>query len=158
MQDVATKEESVAPVARLTAFAFGNEINMRYRFSKYLVASFRTMLGLDFFKDVAYGGVDHNLPGNGGRQCVDFLSLEQRVYETIIMELLAFVILFKALPKVSLPEKVPPSRNGTGTGRTLLLLVLAFTFGLEVGFKLATKSIIYLLNPCHILTTMQVQL
>ena len=114
------------------------------------------MLGLDFLKDVAYGGVDHDLPGNGGQECVDFLSLEQRVYETIFMEVVAFCILLKSFPKVSLPEKLPPSRNGNGVGKRWLLVMLAFTFGLEVGFKLATKSIIYLLNPCHVLTTIQV--
>lgn len=114
------------------------------------------MFFLNFIKDVSYGGVDHKLPGNGGRDCVNFLSIEQRVYETIVMEVLAFAILCKALPNVSLPEKLPPCRNGNRTGRILLLVVMTFTFGVEVGFKLATKSIIYLLNPCHILTAMQV--
>ena len=34
-------------------------------------------------------------------------------------------------------------------------MVLAVTFGLEVGFKLSTGQVLWLLNPCHVLTVVQ---
>lgn len=40
--------------------------------------------------------------------------------------------------------------------KQILLIVMTFILGLEMGFKLASRSVIYILNPCHITTMIQV--
>ncbi|XP_063695554.1 transmembrane protein 164 [Culicoides brevitarsis] len=46
-------------------------------------------------------------------------------------------------------EKVP-------VGQQILLVVMTLTLGIELGFKFASRSVIYILNPCHIITMLQI--
>lgn len=41
-------------------------------------------------------------------------------------------------------------------GKQILLVVMTLILGLELGFKFASRSVIYILNPCHIITMIQV--
>ena len=116
------------------------------------------MIDVNYIADVLYGGVDFSLPGNGGKECAAFLSSKQRFVETAVYELFTCFVLWKMLGKVSIPEKLPAYREGTGVGKRLLLVVHCLIFGIEIGFKFATKQVIFLLNPCHVLTAIQVSL
>lgn len=116
------------------------------------------MINIRYIADVLYGGVDFSLPGNGGKECVAFLSSKQRFVETLVYELFTCFVLWKMLDKVSIPEKLPAYREGTGVGKRLLLVVHCSVFAIEIGFKFATKQVIFLLHPCHVLTAIQVSL
>ena len=114
------------------------------------------MINVSYITDVLYGGVDFSLPGNGGRECADYLTSEQRIVETAVYELFTVFVFWKMLDKVSIPRELPAYREGSGVGKRLLLVLLCLIFGIEIGFKFATKQVIFLLNPCHVVTAMQV--
>ena len=105
----------------------------------------------------AYEGVDPTLPGNGGEECIGFIPREQKILETIVLATVSFLEIVFAYSRITLPEKIaPPERGGDRTGKKILLFMHAITFGIELGFKLSTKQLIWILNPCHLVTMMQV--
>ena len=116
------------------------------------------MINVSYITDVLYGGVDFSLPGNGGWECVEFLTSKQRLIETVVYETFTLFVFWKMLGRVSIPRELPAYREGTGVGKRLLLVLLCLIFGIEIGFKFATKQVIFLLNPCHVVTAIQVSL
>eukprot|EP00794_Sanderia_malayensis_P011187 gene11187-12361_t len=111
-----------------------------------------------------YSGVDPSIPGNGGQECYNFLSLKERIIDTSACLVL---VIIAALPfvkqEINIPEEVKPRlhvkcRTGKSRIRKLLLIALCLTLGVELGYKFATNQLIFLLNPCHIITAVQVYL
>ncbi|XP_067889167.1 transmembrane protein 164-like [Heterodontus francisci] len=119
-------------------------------------------LDLDNILDTVYGGVDPNISGNGGQECAAFLSVRQRVLETILMIALSLLQIVVAYGKIrgGFPGNwtlgASPQECEETLGKNLLQAALCLTFGLEIGFKCATKTLIYLLNPCHVVTALQI--
>ncbi|XP_041054707.1 mth938 domain-containing protein isoform X1 [Carcharodon carcharias] len=119
-------------------------------------------LELDHILDTVYGGVDPNITGNGGEECAAFLSVGQRALESVIMIAVSLLQIGVAYRKIRggfqehwTREALSQQREET-LGKNLLQAALCLTFGLEVGFKCATKTLIYLLNPCHVVTALQI--
>ncbi|KAK3739954.1 hypothetical protein QZH41_012792 [Actinostola sp. cb2023] len=108
-----------------------------------------------YITDIAYGGVDPRLPGNGGPECVDFLSPRQRFLETLSYITFAFVLFLRTLSKCTIKDTFPLYREGTGVGRRVLLILMCLALGIEIGFKVVTRQVIYILNPCHVLSMVQ---
>ncbi|XP_067853266.1 transmembrane protein 164 [Heptranchias perlo] len=107
--------------------------------------------------DWAYGGVDPKFAGNGGPECAAFLPLRQRWVESIIfvaISLLEMAVAYRKIRRQELGKVIQEKQDSLG--KNLLLVALCLTFGVEVGFKFATKTLIYLLNPCHIVTMIQI--
>jgi len=106
-----------------------------------------------------YAGVDPKLPGNGGPECLEFLSPSQKLIETVFYVTVGVFAVSYAWPRLNVSECKNVSVLGSSVdsvGRRLMLLVMCITFGVEIGFKLATRQLIWILNPCHLVTMMQV--
>ena len=106
----------------------------------------------------SYEGVNFSMEGNGGEKCYNFVSPHQRFIETIVFAAIGILEIYYASSRVRLPKHIPDAeRKGDRTGRKVMLLVMCLTFGIELGFKFATKQMIWVLNPCHMITMVQVR-
>ena len=104
-----------------------------------------------------YIGVDHSLKGTGGLDCASFIPTYQKIIETLIFASISFGQIYIAASKIKIPEKIDVRKNTVNdTGKNILLMLMCLTFGVEIGFKFASKQLIWILNPCHLVTMLQV--
>lgn len=108
--------------------------------------------------DYLVGGVDRNLAGNGGPGCVTFRSPQRKIVETVLLCgicVLAYKYAFQRIQKI-LPER--STALEARTGRQLALVALTIMFGIQIGFKFGSRTVIWLLQPCHMITALQIYL
>jgi hypothetical protein len=106
----------------------------------------------------AYSGVDFSLAGNGGDECRHYLPYKQIFIETFLIagSSLLFELYYPWTRSVT--NYKPNLELRERFGRKLLLAGLCLIWGIEIGYKLSTRQLIFLLNPCHVITFIQLLL
>lgn len=105
-----------------------------------------------------YAGVNHSLPGNGGIDCINFIPYWQKIIETCFVTLLGLCEMFYAYRHITLPKNIPPVTKPDSAAKRLMLVCMCIVFGIELGFKFATRQMLWILNPCHLITMSQIWL
>lgn len=113
---------------------------------------------LSTVEDWLWGGVDTSLLGNGGEECAAFLSVEKKILEGIGVTVLMFLMMRWSYARLA---PLPPLGSAAYQVKyeplkQFLLVTMCIVFGMEIGFKFASRSVIFLLNPCHVVTAIQV--
>ncbi|XP_021927766.1 transmembrane protein 164 isoform X4 [Zootermopsis nevadensis] len=106
----------------------------------------------------AYSGVNASMPNNGGPECTAFLSPSRRLIETGITLAFAVICILWGYRNLSLIPQICICSQKADTGKRVLLVIISLMWGMEIGFKCASRTVIYLLNPCHITTALQIYL
>jgi len=111
--------------------------------------------------ETLYGGIDMNHINDGGMECAkQGGSLWFRALETGLVSIVALYETFTGYAEF---KKIKFNENDLNTKRilssqrrTYLLVILTLVFGMEIAFKLQTRQLIFIFNPCHIFTMMQI--
>uniref|UniRef100_A0A8D8XFM8 Transmembrane protein 164 n=2 Tax=Cacopsylla melanoneura TaxID=428564 RepID=A0A8D8XFM8_9HEMI len=111
-------------------------------------------------EDWLWGGVDKSLLGNGGEECAAFLSVEKKIFEGILVTVSMFLLMHWCYSKLApLPDPLSSAYDIKYEPlKQFLLVTMCIVFGMEIGFKFASRSVIFLLNPCHVVTAIQIYL
>lgn len=114
----------------------------------------------DAVSDVLVGGVNFTSVSLGGEECRDHVTSEKRTLITAIGLVLTCVFFW--LGKDCLEQTNPNGDKlalaGPSSARTKLSILLALVFGVQLGFKLATRTLIYVLYPCQVVTVVWIWL
>jgi hypothetical protein len=102
-----------------------------------------------------YSGVNFNLDGNGGETCSNYLSTKQKIIESLFLILISLIEIIYPWKRHVVNYK-PNLELRERFGRKLLLASLCLIWGIEIGYKLSSRQLIFILNPCHVATMIQV--
>ncbi|KAK0180044.1 hypothetical protein PV327_005727 [Microctonus hyperodae] len=105
----------------------------------------------------AYDGVNRSIPRNVGPECAEYLSPKYKLFETLVVSVLTIYLLVKGYQTIKLPNNVKYV-NQDRTGKKVLLIFMSIVLGIEIGFKFTSRTVVYILNPCHITTAIQLYL
>lgn len=106
----------------------------------------------------AYDGVNSSIPRNTGPECVNYLSTTRHIIESVILIPMAILTFRYGLSKLPSLHINYQETNHIVFGKQILLITMTALLGLEMGFKLCTRTAIYILNPCHVTSMLQVYL
>ncbi|CAH8447624.1 unnamed protein product [Heterobilharzia americana] len=101
-----------------------------------------------------YVGVNTSIEGAGGQGCVDYIPTARRFLESVFVCIMFSYTAYWSYLKLKV--EIPRQQSEPVKLRQAILVVHSFVFGIEFGFKLATSTLIWILNPCHIITVLQV--
>lgn len=104
-----------------------------------------------------YEGVNSSIPRNQGPECANYLSSKRKIIETFFVSMFIIFCLSFGLKRMKLPKQVPYV-NQDRIGKRILLVIMSLVLGMEIGFKLTSRTFIYFMNPCHMHTLVQIYL
>lgn len=99
-----------------------------------------------------YEGVRWDIPSEAGITCRSYLSMTQRFFETLFFTIIYGSLLLWCIPRLKLPFG---RRFTTSRHLNWIKMIHCLIFGIELGYKLTARSLIFVLNPCHALTAIQ---
>ena len=102
-----------------------------------------------------YGGVNFSLVGNGGEECKSYLSTPRIYAETALYTTLAIVWIVYGYVYCRLPAS-SDHQQANIVGQQWLQAIFCLIFGVEIGYKICTQQLLFLLHPCHIISFLQV--
>ncbi len=111
-------------------------------------------MGIEDIKEALFGGIDPNIPGHGGAECATYLTPKTMLMETMLSTSMMIIVGIVGWFTYTMPSTFPKQANSVA--KQFLLVLLCLVFGLEIGYKLCSKELLYLLNPCHVITVIQV--
>lgn len=104
--------------------------------------------------DWLYDGVNKTVARNAGPECASFLSIRWRLLESVIVLLAASALFIWSYRQITLPSGNYIKKDRPG--KIILLILMSIIWGMEIGYKFSSRTVIYLLNPCHVTTAIQV--
>merc|ERR1711990_67652 len=105
------------------------------------------------------GGVDHSLPGNGGPNCSSFRSSSRWIWETVLLTAFSLAIAWWARNRQRRESKDAAKSERRPNSLSQMGLVLhTLILGIQLGYKVASRQLVYILSPCHAVTALQVYL
>ena len=104
----------------------------------------------------SYSGVDFSLYGNGGDECANYLTKTRLIVESALIVTLSIIFELYYPWTRSVSNYKPNLELRERFGRKLLLAGLCLIWGIEIGYKLSTRQLLFLFNPCHVVTFIQV--
>ncbi|XP_044751240.1 transmembrane protein 164 isoform X2 [Coccinella septempunctata] len=107
--------------------------------------------------DWVYDGVNTTVPRNAGPECAAYMNPTWRKIETTFLLLFAIKLFDWSRKRISLSPMVYEKREMRNS-KILLLVVMCVIWGMEIGYKFSSRTVIYLLNPCHVTTAIQIYL
>ncbi|XP_012141070.1 transmembrane protein 164 isoform X2 [Megachile rotundata] len=103
----------------------------------------------------AYDGVNASIPRNAGPECAYYISPKRRIVETVFISIVTIILLIWGYKRINLPTKISYA-NHDRVGKRILLMIMSLVLGIEIGFKFTSRTVVYILNPCHITTAAQI--
>ena len=114
-------------------------------------------------QDTLYGGINASIDGVGGAECARHIPRWVKICEEIIVLIYLFVLYAwtaRTLSRVSDDDVRAMGERERRIGsfsRRFVLMVLAMVLGMELSYKLVTRQLLFVMNPCHVVTITQVR-
>ena len=110
----------------------------------------------NYISNILYGGINPSIYGHGGPACAAFLSAKHKIFDTVISTFIMMGFGTIAYFSFTAPKRIP--KTDDCISKRIMLTFLCLLFGIEVGYKVCSLQVLYLLNPCHVICMTEIYL